>query len=74
MSSTITAFGDSFSGTTNPPICGLRTCSSDNLNVIWDNTSQKFTVKTLGASDVAGTPTVTLTCSLTNYSAVSAVS
>ena len=35
---TIAAFGDSFSGLTNPPTCGLRTCSTDNAypNVIWD--------------------------------------
>ena len=36
----IAAFKDSFSGTSNPPTCGPRTCSSgNNPNVIWNNVS-----------------------------------
>jgi hypothetical protein len=38
---------------------------------VWDNPNQKFTIKSLGTLDVAGTYTVGLTCSLTSYPAVS---
>ncbi len=54
--------------------CGVRTCISNNSNVVWDNASQLFTVKTLGALDVAGVYSVSLTCSLTNYPTVAAQS
>ena len=67
---TIPAFGDTISGTTNPPTCGLRTCTSNNLNVVWDYFDQLFTVKTRGEFDVVGTHTVRLTCSLINYPSV----
>ena len=33
----IDAFKDYASGTTNPPVCGARTCSSNHPNVPWDN-------------------------------------
>jgi hypothetical protein len=69
---TIPAFGDATSGSYVPLACGLRTCTSDNPNVIWDNAHQQFTVQTLGASDVLGTSTVTLNCSLQNYLGVTA--
>ena len=66
----VLAFGDTKSGTT--LTCGARTCSTTGSNnVVWDNTNKKFTIKSLGASDVAGTYTVQLTCSLTSYPTVS---
>ena len=68
FSTTIPAFEDTYSGSSNPATCGLRTCTSDNPNVVWDNNSQLFTVQTLGASDVVGTYTVTLTCTLNDHS------
>ena len=33
----IDAFPDYASGTTNPPTCGARTCTSNHQNVPWDN-------------------------------------
>lgn len=72
VSTTIAAFGDTASGTITPLACGLRTCTSNNLNVIWDNATQLFTVQTLGGFDVAGIFAVTLTCKLTDYPTVSA--
>ena len=74
VSTTIAAFGDTASGTITPLACGLRTCTSNNPNVIWDNATQLFTVKTLGALDVAGIIAVTLTCQLTSYLTVPASS
>ena len=74
VSSTILAFNDTVSGSSNPPTCGPRTCTSNNPNVPWDDGTQLFTVKTRGALDVAGTYTVILTCSLTNYPKVTGVS
>jgi hypothetical protein len=71
---TIPAFGDTISGSTNPPICGPRTCTSNDLNVVWDNATQTFTVISRGKLDVAETPTVSLTCSLKDYPAVPGVS
>ena len=74
MPTTIPAFGDTLSGSNNPPTCQARTCSSQiNPNVIWDDASQQFTVQSL-PSDVVATTTVTLTCSLTYYSSVPSVS
>ena len=70
---TIPAFSDLFSGATSPPTCLARTCTSDNLNVIWNDASQSFSVQPL-ITDVAGAPTVTLTCSLANYPTVLAIS
>jgi hypothetical protein len=68
----VLAFGDTKSGTSNPLTCGDRTCSTTGSNnVVWDNTNKKFTIKSLGASDVAGPYTVQLTCSLTSYPNVS---
>jgi hypothetical protein len=68
----VLAFGDTKSGTSNPLTCGARTCSTTGSNnVVWDNTNKKFTIKSLGASDVAGPYTVQLTCSLTSYPNVS---
>ena len=68
---TIDAFKDSFSGFTTPPTCHFRTCTSDNSNVVWDNTSQLFTVKSL-TSDVAKTESVILKCGLASYTTVPA--
>ncbi len=74
-SKTIPAFEDTYSGSSNPPTCGLRSCStSGSPNVIWDDATQLFTVQTLGASDVVGTYTVTLTCKLASYSSNTAAS
>ena len=68
----VLAFGDTKSGTSNPLTCGDRTCTTTGSNnVVWDNTNKKFTIKSLGASDVEGTYTVQLTCSLTSYPNVS---
>ena len=69
----ILAFADVLSASTSPPSCGARTCTSNNLNVIWSDSAQGFTVQPL-ITDVAGTPTVTLTCSLTSYPTVPAIS
>jgi hypothetical protein len=70
VSTTILPFKDLLSGTTSPPTCGPRTCSSgNNPNVVWDNANQLFTVSKL-PEDVPGTSSsVTLTCSLTSYTA-----
>jgi hypothetical protein len=62
------------SGATNPPSCLARTCTSNHANVVWDDVAQRFEVKTLNLADVAGTNTVTLTCSLTNYPAIPSAS
>ena len=51
----IDAFPDYASGTTNPPTCGARTCTSNHPNVLWDNIIQKFEIKTLGSADIEGT-------------------
>ena len=73
-STTIPAFNDTLSGFTNPPTCKARSCTSSHPNVVWDNASQLFTVQTLGTLDVRGIFTVTLTCSLTSFTAVAAAS
>ena len=40
IATTIPAFGDAVSGSSNPPTCGARTCSSNNHpNVAWNNAS-----------------------------------
>ena len=70
---TIAAFGDTTSGSSSPPTCLSRACTSNNPNVVWNNASQLFTVQSL-ATDVTGISTVILTCSLTSYPAVPAVS
>jgi hypothetical protein len=70
---TIPAFKDSFSGTTDPPTCLARTCSSNSPNVVWDNPTQLFTVQSLN-TDLEATTTVTMTCFMTNYPTVSAIS
>ncbi len=67
IATTIPAFGDTISGSTNPLTCGARICTSTSLNVVWDSIDQLFTVKTLGAADVVGTFIVTLSCSLDLY-------
>jgi hypothetical protein len=74
VSTIISAFGDNISASTVPPTCLARNCMSDSPNVIWDTYNQHFTVQTLGVSDVLGTSTVTLTCSLTSLTAVTPVS
>jgi hypothetical protein len=73
LPTTIPAFKDIFSGTTSPPTCLARTCSSKNPNVVWDNGTQLFTVQSL-TTDLEATSTVTMTCSLTTYPTVSAIS
>ena len=35
----INAYSDNVSGTTNPPTCGARICTSDHPNVLWDYNS-----------------------------------
>jgi hypothetical protein len=70
---TIPAFGDTFSGITNPPTCSARTCSSNSPNVVWYSATQLFTVQSL-TTDLAATSTVTMTCSLTDFSTVPAIS
>jgi hypothetical protein len=74
VSTTIVAFGDTISGSTVPPTCLARTCTSSSPNVVWNSAGQLFTVKTLGISDVLGTSTVTLSCFLASYIAVNAMS
>ena len=59
----INAFPDDYSLRTNTN-CGIRTCTSDHPNVIWDDPTQKFAIQSLGASDVVGTKTAVLTCSI----------
>ena len=54
---TIAPFKDITSGSTNPPTCGDRTCSSDNPHVVWSATTQLFTVSFI-TGDVAGITTV----------------
>jgi len=43
-------------------------------NVIWDDTIKKFVIKSLGASDVVGTVTAILECSILGNDQVQAVS
>ena len=40
----INAFSDTWSASSSPPTCLARTCTSNNSNVVWSNTDQKFTV------------------------------
>jgi hypothetical protein len=44
VATTIAAFGDTISGSSNPPTCFARTCNSNSPNVIWNNASQLFNV------------------------------
>ena len=69
--SLIPAFSDATSGISSPPTCGVRTCESDHPNVIWSDVNQAFSVQTLGASDVIGTLTVTLTCKIASQPTIS---
>ncbi len=49
------AFKDLISGSTSPPACGPRTCStSGSPNVGWEYINQRFTIKSLGTEDVVG--------------------
>ncbi len=70
---TIPAFKDTFSGTTDPPTCGPRDCLSNNPNVVWDYATQLFTVQYL-TTEFEGTSTVELVCHLTTYPTVPGIS
>ncbi len=64
----INAYSDNVSGTTSPPTCGARICTSDHPNVLWEKVGQKFKVSTKGLGDIVGTSIVTLSCKLELYS------
>ena len=70
VSTTILPFKDILSGTTSPPTCGARTCSSNNSKVFWEPDNQLFNIDSLSESEVAGTSTVTITCSLSDFPSV----
>ncbi len=42
----INAYSDNVSGTTSPPTCGPRICTSDHPNVEWEDVGQIFRVHT----------------------------